>query len=231
MILNTFETMFLFFILCSLNYGINAQQIYVETGFSTAFFKNYENNLGENTLDLKYRKSYASFLESGFRFDVYEDKLKIALGLGYNNYKINTGFYAGDVSIPISYDLNYVALKIGAIFNILNKPKFKIQIHSHVSIDALVTGTSRYRNVSINLYKENTFDRRLLRFHRGLSTEYIFSNKIAIYLSYNVAGSLRDKDSDSTIGERYSLHTNTFSVGLLFSTSEYKNQLWKRLNK
>ena len=212
-------------------YALKAQQVYIETGVSSAFFKNYVNSSGENTLDLKYSKSYATFLESGFQLDIFQGKLKIAIGLGYNNFEIKTGFYAGNISIPTTYNLSYFLLKTGAIFNVVNKPKFKIQVHSHVSYDWLTSGTNSYKDVVVDLYQDNTFDKGLLRFHRGLSTEYIISDEIALYVSYNVADSFKDENSDSNVGEKYSLRTNAFSFGILFSLNAYRNQRWNRFRR
>ena len=220
-----------FFFVCSfvlISYAINAQQVYVETGFSSAFFKDYVNNLGENTLDLGYSKSQEAYLEGGFRFNLYQDRLHWNVGLGYNKYKINTGFYAGNISIPTTYNLSYLTLKVGMVFNIVNEPKFKIQIHSHVSYDGLISGTSSYRDVITDLRKEDNFDKTLFRFHRGVSTEYTISKQVAIYLSYSIADSFKEKGKDSNTEESYALHTNSFSLGLLFDISVQKKRLYNR---
>jgi hypothetical protein len=220
-----------FFLVCSfllISSAINAQQVYVETGFSSAFFKDYVNNLGENTLDLSYSKSQESFLESGFRFNLFEERVHWDVGFSYNKYKINTGFYAGNISVPATYNLSYLTLKIGAVLNIVNEPRFKIQIHSHLSYDGLITGTNSYRDVITDLYKDDNFDKTLLRFHRGVSTEYTISKQVAIYLSYNIADSFKEKGKDSNSGESYALHTNSFSMGLLFDISRQINRLFNR---
>lgn len=206
------------------NYVIKAQQIYIETGFEDAYFKDYVNNKGENTLDLSYSKSYQPFLATGYRFNLYKKRFKGDVGFSYNKYKINTGFYAGNVSIPVTYDLSYLTLKAGINLSIINQKKIKLQLQSHISYDFLVSGTSRYKDVVNNLYKENTFDRTLLRYHRGVSGEFLFSKKISIFLSYNVADSFKDKNEDSNIEEKYSLHTHSFSLGLLFNIQKMKKK-------
>ncbi|WP_158837961.1 hypothetical protein [Polaribacter sp. L3A8] len=216
----TYSVIFFFIFWVNIN---NAQQIYIESGFENAYFKDYENNLGKNTLDLNYSKSQEVFLETGFRFKLYEDRFKWNLGVGYNRYQINTGFYAGNISIPTTYNLSYVTIKTGVNFAIVNEPRFKLQIHTHISYDFLTTGTRRYNNNTANLYTERTFDRTLLRYHRGLSAEYVISDEISTYISYNVADSFRDSNRDSNIEEKYSLHTNAYSIGLLFNIA--------RLNK
>jgi hypothetical protein len=216
---------FLIFAFLLTSYVANSQQVYIETGFENAYFKDYENNLGENTLDLNYSKPQEAFLEAGFRFKLYKDRVKWNLGLSYNKYKIKTGFYAGNrniESIPVTYDLSYLTLKIGANVAIVNEPKFKLQIHSHISYDFLLAGTNSYLDVVNNLYEDNSLDRTFLRYHRGLSTEYIITDKISIYLSYNVADSFRDKNEDSNIEEKYSFHTHAFSLGLLFNIQKNK---------
>ncbi|MDX6746171.1 hypothetical protein SHK09_05150 [Polaribacter sp. PL03] len=216
MLKNKIKYSFLFFFTGIIS-TINAQQIFIETGFESANFKNYVNNLGENTLDVNYTKSQEIFIEGGFRFNLRKNRLKCDVALSYNKYKINTGFYSGKISIPLTYNLNYVALKTGINFAIINELDFKLQVHGHISYDWLIAGTSSYKNVVNDLYRENTFDRTLLRYHRGISAEYIISNKISAYINYNVADSFKDKNEDSNIEEKYSLHTNAFSIGLLFN--------------
>jgi hypothetical protein len=227
-ILKNTKNLRFFFPILFLSLALNAQQVYVESGFGTAFFKDYVNNLGENTLDLSYSKSPELFLESGFRFDLYRERIMWDVGLSYNKYQINTGFFAGNVTIPTTYNLTYLTLKVGVLINVVNEPRFKIQIHSHLSYDGLISGTNKYRNEIINVYKENNFDKKLLRFHRGLSTEYTISEETAIYIKYNIADSFKEKGKDSSAGETYSLHTNSFSMGLLFDISGLINRLHNR---
>ncbi|AUC84528.1 hypothetical protein CW731_04085 [Polaribacter sp. ALD11] len=195
----------------------NAQKVYLETGFESAYFKDYVNNLGEDSLDVKYSKTPQLFLEGGFLFDLYKERLKWDLGVSYNSYKINTGFFAGKVSIPLTYDLAYVALKAGLNYAFVNQPTFKLQVHMHLSYDLLTSGSSKYKNVVNNLLTDNTLDRSLIRYHRGLSGTYIISDNLSIYLNYNVADSFKEKNKDSNAEEKYSLHTNAVSFGLLFN--------------
>jgi hypothetical protein len=228
MIVNSSHNFFLICTFLFIGYAINAQQVYVETGFSSAFFKDYVNNLGKNTLDLSYSKSQKMFLESGFRFNLYQERVYWDAAFSYNKYKINTGFYAGNISIPTTYNLSYLTLKVGMILNIVNEPKFKIQIHSHLSYDGLINGTNRYRDVITDFYKDNSFDKTLLRFHRGVSTEYTISDQVAIYLNYNIADSLKENGKDSNSGESYALHTNSISMGFLLDISRQINRLFNR---
>lgn len=218
-----FSLLIIYILLFSEGY---AQQVYVETGFETAYFKDYVNNLGENTLDLKYAKSQDFFLESGVRFNLYKDRLKMIVGASYNNYKINTGFFVGNTSVPLTYNLTYVGLKTGLNVAIINEPLFKLQAHSHLSYDFLTSGTSKYRDVVNDLITDNTFDRTLIRFHRGLSAEFLFSDTISTYVSYNLADSFREKNQDSNIEEIYTFRTNSFSVGLLFSIVNPRNKCY-----
>jgi len=196
---------------------LNAQNVYVETGFENAYFKGYLNNLGPNTLDLDYSKSQMPFLEIGFRFKLPNDRFSWNTGVSYNTYKINTGFYSGTLSVPLTYNLAYVALKSGISFSFINRRTFKMQAHVHLSADWLTYGSSRYQNKVNNLYKERTLDRNLLRYHRGLSAIYIISKKTSIYINYNIADSFKEKNNDSNPEEKYSLHTSAYSVGIRFT--------------
>lgn len=202
---------------------VDAQQIYIETGLENAYFKDYVNNLGENTLDLSYCKPQTFFLEGGIKFNVYNDRLKWDIGASYNPYKINTGFYIRNESIPLTYDLTYIALKTGCNFAIINEPFFKLQVHAHLSYDWLTSGFSSYNDVVNDLVADNTFDTTLLRYHRGISAEYFISDSVSTYIKYNVADSFREKNQDSNIEEIYTYHTNAFSIGLLFNLANPRN--------
>ena len=207
-------------------YDVNGQQVYVEAGLASAYFKDYVNNMGENTLDLNYYKSYDFFLESGFRFDIYKDRLKIDLGLSYNSYKINTGFYSGTESIPLTYNLTYATIKTGVNFSIVNEPKFKVLVHTHLSHDWLITGTNKYKDVVNDIYKDNTFDRTFIRFHKGISVEYIMSDQISTYIKYNISDSFREDNKDSNIEEKYTFHSNAISYGILFNIKNSRNKCY-----
>lgn len=210
----------------------NAQQVYIGSGFENASFKNYVNNLSENTLDLNYPKSNELFIDVGFRFDIDKiwergwqmsrNRLKMDIGFSYNKYKINTGFYSGNTSIPLTYNLEYVAIKTGINFSIINEVGFKLIAHVNFSFDLLVSGANRYKNVVNNLYKDNSLDKSLWRYHRGLSAEYLISDKVSIYLNYNIADSFKEKNSDTNIEEKYSLHTHGISFGLLFNIQQVR---------
>jgi hypothetical protein len=203
-------------------YNVSGQQVYIESGVESAYFKDYVNDKGENTLDLNYSKSYEFFLESGVRINIYKNRLKWGLGLSYNKFKINTGFYSQNESIPLTYNLAHVGIKTGVNFAIVNEPKFKVQVHAHLSHDWLISGTSTYRNVVNDLYKEGTFDRTFIRFHKGVSVEYTVTDNIATYINYNVADSFREKNKDSNIEEIYTFHSDAISFGILFNIINYR---------
>ena len=148
---------------------------------------------------------------------LYQNKIKLNLGSSYNTYKINTGFYAGNVSVPLTYKLTYVSVKAGLIFSIISEPMFKLQVHAHISHDWLTKGISEYSDVVNDLYNQGTFDKTLIRFHKGISAEYSISDEIATYVSYNIADSFREENKDSTDGESYVFHSNGISFGILFN--------------
>lgn len=208
-------------------FAINGQQIYFEVGTASAIFKDYVNDLGENTLDLSYPKPQDFFLESGFRFNIYKERLKLNMGLGYYKYNINTGFFQSGVSIPLKYNLSYASFKTGFIFNIINEPRFKFQIHTHLSYDLLLSGTNEFKDVVNDIYADNTFDRTLVRFHKGISAEYILSDTLSTFVSYNIADSIREKKQDSNIEEIYTFHTNAISCGIILNIGR-TNNIWYR---
>ena len=191
------------------------QQVYLEIGNATAYFKDYVNNLGEDTLNTGYSKAYDNFIETGVRWNMYKNRLHMNIGLSHNNYSIDTGFLAGNEEIPLHYDLSYGALKGGFIFSFINATKFKLQGHAHLSTDWLISGTSEYKNIVNNLRTDETFARKLIRYHRGVSAAYHLSENMAFYLSYHVADSFKRLNNDSNLEETYSLHTNGFSLGVL----------------
>lgn len=203
----------LFFLTLQTGY---AQKFYLETGLSTAYFKDYTNDQGNNTLDLSYSNPEKPFLEAGFRFNIYKEKIEWDLGVNYSTYQINTAFSSGNIKIPIQYDLNYASIKTGLNATLINWKKIKLQIHSHFSYDRLNYGTLSYENKLVDVYKEKTLDRSLLRYHRGGIIQYEISKQISTYLNYNIADSFKETNKDTNNGENYVFKTNSVSIGLLF---------------
>lgn len=193
----------------------NGQQIYIGSGIENAIFKDYVNSLGVNTLNLNYAKTEDVFFEGGLRSNLYTNRLQFNLGVSYNNYEIQTGFFDGFNDVPLNYNLEYFSLKIGLIITILNLRRFKLNMHSHLSHDWLSKGTSSFNNTINNLYTSNTFDKTLISFHKGISAEYQFSENLTSYVSINISDSFREENEDSVNGEKYTFHTNALSIGIL----------------
>ena len=182
---------------------VNSQQVYLETGIENAYFKDYVNNKGANTLKLTYYKLFEFFIESGYKLDIYKNRLKWESGISYNKYKIITGFTTGKECVPLTYNLTSFGLKTGFNFAVINEPFFKIQVHSHLSHDWLITGTNAYNDVVNDIFNDNTFDKTFIRFHKGVSVEYIISDEIATYISFSTADSFREYNQDSNVEEKY----------------------------
>jgi hypothetical protein len=198
-----------------------AQKFYIETGLSNAYFKDYINNLGENTLDLNYSKPEKPFLDIGYRLNIYKEILEWDIGTNYSTYQIKTAFSSGNIKIPTQYDLNYVSLKTGLNVTLIKWRKIKLQIHSHYSYDWLTFGTNSYQNRVVDIYKEKTLDRTLFRYHRGAIIQYEISKKISTYINYNVAESFKEKNKDSNNGEEYVFKTQSVSFGLLYKIEKF----------
>ena len=109
----------------------SAQQVYVEAGLGSAFFKDYNNIFGKNTLIESRSKAVESFLEEG------------------------------------------------------------LKVHTHLSSDWLTQGTNGYNNVVFDIYKEKTIDRSLVRYPYELGVEYVITEKLSTYTSFNIANNLQ----------------------------------------
>jgi hypothetical protein len=195
-----------------------AQQVYVGVGLSRASFVDYVNSAGINTLDNSgYSKPEEPLFESGFRFEIYKQRLHFDIGLRYNKYTINTSFYSGNLRVPTTYNLSYAGLKGGFTLDVIRWKRVKLQAHIHISKDWLLFGTNRFRNVFVDIYKERTMDRALLNFHKGLGIEFETFENISLYLNYNIATSFKEENQDSTNGETYFLKAKAITLGLLFN--------------
>jgi hypothetical protein len=208
----------LFFVFFLCTFLSHAQEIYIETGYGSAFFENYINSSGDpSVLDDSYSQPMKPFTEVGFRFNLYKEKIHLNLGAGYHTYEINTAFSAGGTKVPTSYNLSYASSKLGIQMAVLKWRDVKLHVHSHVSHDWLTAGTNQYNGVLLDIYNDRSLDRTLVRIHRGISLEYAISNSISAYLNYNFAQSMEEQDKDSREGESYSFETKSISVGLLFN--------------
>jgi len=199
-----------------------AQQIYVGTGLNRASFKEYVNSAGVNLDNSGYAKPEEPLFESGFRFEVYKQRLHVDIGLRYNKHTINTSFYSGNLKIPTTYNLSYAGLKAGLILDVIRWKRVKLQAHIHLSKDWLLFGTNRFRNVFVDIYKERTINRALLNFHKGLGIEIDTFENFSLYLNYNITSSFKEENQDSTNGEAYHLKAKAITLGLLFDISKNK---------
>lgn len=198
-------------------YAMNSQQIYFGLGLETANFKDYVNSSGVNTLVDINKNSLNSMFEVGYRQNIFNENLSWNFGFSYNNYTINTGFNSGGTTIPLTYELTYFSIKPGIYYSIINDDRFKVQLHTHISHDWLLKGTSSFSNITNNLYTDGTFDKTLITHHRGINIEYALTESMSTYISYNNAGSFKEENQDSVNGEKYSLSTNAISLGILFN--------------
>lgn len=198
-------------------YKLNGQQMYFGLGLENAEFTNYQNSNGINTLVDSNQKTYKLFFEAGYRQRFFINDLGWSLGFSYNNYTINTGFMSSNSLVPLTYELTYVSMKPGFFYKLVNGQNLRVLVHANLSHDWLIKGISTYSNVTNNLYTDNTFDKTLISFHRGISVEYNLTDTISTYAKYNNASSFREENQDSVAGEKYSLLTNAFSLGIVYN--------------
>lgn len=195
----------------------HAQELYVEAGFGNAFFENYVNNLGENTLDDTYTKPLAPQINTGVRLNIFKERLHFNIGVGYHKYEIKTGVSVGNTKVPLMYDLSYLTSKVGINFSVIRWKSILFQLHTHISYNWLMSGTNSYNNQTFNLTQANTFDPTLLNFNRGVSLEYEFSGAFSMYVSYNKVNSFEELHEDTRSEEKYTLLSNSFNIGVLFN--------------
>jgi hypothetical protein len=205
-----------------------SQQLYVESGATTASFENFENDLGENTLDNQYAKPLGLHLGTGILIDILGEKdrfrnrrewnfdtnVKWDVGLDYNKYKIKTGFIYGVTSVPLVYDLDLFGLKTGLNVSFLNISKIIFQAHTHLSKEWLIAGTRMYENKLTDLKKGDEFYKTLLNYHFGGDIEYAITEKTSFYVSYDLKRSFKKKNSENSGEESYQIYANSLSVGL-----------------
>jgi hypothetical protein len=205
-----------------------SQQLYVESGATTASFENFENDLGENTLNNQYAKPLKPRLGAGILIDVFGEKdrfrnrrewnfdtnVKWDVGLDYNKYKIKTGFIDGVTSVPLVYDLDFFGLKTGLNVSFLNISRIIFQAHTHISKDWLIDGTRTYENKLTDLKKGDEFYKTLLNYHLGGDIEYAITEKTSFYVSYDLKRSFKKKNSENSGEESYQIYANSLSVGL-----------------
>ena len=205
-----------------------SQQLYVESGVTTASFENFKNDLGENTLNNQYSKPLKLHLGTGILIDVFGEKdrfrsrrewnlatnVKWDVGLDYNKYQIKTGFIYGVTTVPLLYDLDFLALKTGVNISFLNISRIIFQAHANISHDWLIDGTRVYENVVTDLKKENEFYKTLLNYHLGGDVEYALTDKTSFYVSYDLKRSFKKRNPENLGEESYQIYANSISIGL-----------------
>ena len=186
-----------------------AQDIYVETSLSSASFEDFKNSDGVNTLDNKYSKPVELGIGVGVIFNLTEnERLKWDVGLNFNKYKINTNIKK--VNIPIQYSLNYVSLKTGPYFSVINHSKVKLQLHAHSSLDYLIFGSSQYNNVYEDLLEGNNFRKLVMNYHYGVAVEIPLSDTSSMYVSYDSKNGITNSIKND---EPYRLNASSVLMG------------------
>ncbi|WOC39345.1 outer membrane beta-barrel protein [Polaribacter sp. HL-MS24] len=209
--------LFLFFVLSS---TAMAQQVYISSGFSRAAFEDYENSKSETNLDdTGYASPEKYVFESGFRMNIYKERVKFEAGFLYHQHEINTAFISGGSKIPTTYELSYVGLKVGFRMNLLRWKKLKLQVHTHISKDWLLYGSNTYKDIFLDLFEDKSIARSVTNFHRGFGFEYEINDRIAVFTNYNLSTSFKDGSGDSSPGEKYYFTTKAVQIGVLFNIS------------
>ena len=210
-------------LLCLVSFDGFSQTLYVESSFSSAFFKDYTSE-SSSSLENSYSKPVELGLGLGVLFEASKNgRLKLDLGINFNKYKIHTSIRNGNTKIPSHYNLSYVSMRLGPYYSILNRQKIKIQIHSHGSFDYLVFGSNQYKDVFVDLTNQRDFNRLMLNYHFGAAIEFLIKDGNYLYLSYDSKQSLKNTIED---GESYSISVNSIMLGFRFNlnkTSKLKN--------
>ncbi|AOR29200.1 hypothetical protein FORMB_21770 [Formosa sp. Hel1_33_131] len=192
-----------------------AQDIYVETSLSSASFDDFKSDDGVNTLDNKYSRPVEFGIGVGAILNVTDNnRLKWDLGLNFNKYKINTSL---NTSIPTEYNLNYVSLKTGPYFSLINHSRVKLQLHAHSSLDHLIFGSNQYSDVYDDLLEGKNFSKLVMNYHYGVAVEITLSNSSSLYMSYDSKNGLTNSiDGD----ESYRLNATSILMGFRFKLNK-----------
>ena len=192
-----------------------AQDIYVETSLSSASFNDFKSDDGVNTLDNKYSRPVEFGIGVGAILNVTDNnRLKWDLGLNFNKYKINTSL---NTSIPTEYNLNYVSLKTGPYFSLINHSRVKLQLHAHSSLDHLIFGSNQYSDVYDDLLEGKNFSKLVMNYHYGVAVEITLSNSSSLYMSYDSKNGLTNSiDGD----ESYRLNATSILMGFRFKLNK-----------
>ena len=196
-----------------------AQNLYVETSLSSASFDDFKNDVGVNTLDNKYSRPVELGIGTGVIFDISNNKrLKWDLGINYTKYKINTSIRYLSSSIPTEYNLNYVSIKTGPYFSLINSPRVKFQIHAHSSLDYLIFGSNQYNDVYVDLLKVNKFSKLVMNYHYGAAVEVILNASNSLYVSYDSKNGITNTIDNDQI---YRLNATSILMGLRFKLNKF----------
>ena len=192
-----------------------AQDIYVETSLSSASFDDFKSDDGVNTLENKYSSPVEFGIGVGAILNVTDNnRLKWDLGLNFNKYKINTSL---NTSIPTEYNLNYVSLKTGPYFSLINHSRVKLQLHAHSSLDHLIFGSNQYSDVYDDLLEGKNFSKLVMNYHYGVAVEITLSNSSSLYMSYDSKNGLTNSiDGD----ESYRLNATSILMGFRFKLNK-----------
>lgn len=183
-----------------------SQLLYAEWGQTITSF-DYENSVGGTLENLQPK--IASYLNTGYQFQLKGDKTTIILGGVLNTY----GAVASDALLDnfFEWDVSYAGLQTGLTYYFARSRSFLFYIRPTVSLEYLVRGTQTLNNQVFNLSGEDEFDNLLLVPRVGVGLQYPISNKAALYLNYAYGRSF--SIANARPGDNEKLNINSHAVG------------------
>lgn len=202
-----------------------AQDFYIEAGKNTSTF-DYKNSSGASSLNTNFSKVSKSRAAIGLRWNLWEEKLKASTGITYDEHLVNATYQLNSLgaALPLSYELNYMAVKLGLHLLVLKMKKTSIQLQGGLSANWLNYGKQQNGNKMVDLTTQEAFKGTTFKYQYGVGIEYPITKTASIYGQYNINNSLRMVESEGANLEEFTLDSQNITIGVLIHLGAKKQQ-------
>lgn len=189
---------------------ISAQELFLETGKNSTFFK-YQNSQDEALKNLQATSN--TYLSAGYRNKFFIEKLKFSIGLQYSNY----GAVASDdrVGNYMAWDISYLEPGFSLDYKILSIKKAELYLKTGSSVGFFLQGTQILNDRVIDLKDEDDFNTTKVDVKFGSGFIYPASQSISLYLQYMYSNGFNQAKN----GESLKLHNHQVGIGVLINIS------------
>ena len=181
-------------LLFSISTVVSAQQIFLETGKTSSSFI-YKNSQGVAFENLQATNH--TFMTMGYRTQVFVEKLKTSLSIGYFGY----GATGSDHTLEgiLDWNINYLEVSGGLDYSLYAIKKTEFYLKGMLSTGFFIQGTQSLNNEIINLKNTDDFNKTMISFKTGAGVLHPVSKELSFYVQYLFGKSVNQANDNESL--------------------------------